>query len=85
MVAGLTLLTLVALWAGARIDAASAGECRGGEGLVWVMAREGGAPRETVKAVAAEGDPRAGGPADHGPRRPSRLRDPSGPPAPPAR
>lgn len=57
MVAVLALLTLGGLWIGGRIDAASAGERRGHEGLHWVVVQRGDTLREIVDAVTRKVDP----------------------------
>lgn len=57
VVSALTVLTLGALWAGARIDAASAGERRSREGLPWVVVRKGDTLWKIAEAVTTEGDP----------------------------
>ncbi|MGV9775360.1 LysM peptidoglycan-binding domain-containing protein [Streptosporangium sp. NPDC003464] len=55
--AALTLATLGALWVGARIDAASAFERRGHEGLPWVVVHGGDTLWEIADAVTRDGDP----------------------------
>lgn len=57
VVAALTLVTLGALWVGARIDAASALEHGGREGLSWVVVRGGDTLWEIADAVTGGGDP----------------------------
>ncbi|MEV6862126.1 LysM peptidoglycan-binding domain-containing protein [Streptosporangium subroseum] len=53
----LALLTLGGLWIGGRIDAASAGERGGREGLPWVVVHEGDTLREIADAATREVDP----------------------------
>ncbi|MEU7454180.1 LysM peptidoglycan-binding domain-containing protein [Streptosporangium roseum] len=57
VVAALTLVTLGALWVGARIDAASALEHGGREELSWVVVRGGDTLWEIADAVTEGGDP----------------------------
>ncbi|SNS54960.1 LysM domain-containing protein [Streptosporangium subroseum] len=57
MVAALALITLGGLWIGGRIDAASAGERSGHEGLPWVVVHEGDTLREIADAATREVDP----------------------------
>ncbi|WP_165781411.1 LysM peptidoglycan-binding domain-containing protein [Streptosporangium minutum] len=59
VVAALTLVTLGALWVGARIDAASALEGGGREGLSWVVVRGGDTLWEIADSVTEGGDPAA--------------------------
>ncbi|WP_433241827.1 LysM peptidoglycan-binding domain-containing protein [Streptosporangium sp. CA-135522] len=57
VVALLTLITLGALWVGARIDAASAGGRGGHEGLPWVVVHGGDTLWGIADAVTGEADP----------------------------
>jgi LysM domain len=57
VVAVLALLTVGGLWIGGRIDAASAGERRGHEGLPWVVVHEGDTLREIAETATREIDP----------------------------
>lgn len=57
VVAALTLVTLGALWVGTRIDAASALERGGREGLSWVVVRGGDTLWEIADSVTGGGDP----------------------------
>ncbi|MFD8558856.1 LysM peptidoglycan-binding domain-containing protein [Streptosporangium canum] len=57
VVAALTLVTLGALWVGARIDAASALEHGSREDLSWVVVRGGDTLWEIADAATGGGDP----------------------------